>query len=90
MVNATNTFAEATERLDNNTWRRKEDEDRGSDRQDGSSEESNEEGEGGERRLQLAKVDKAGQALTPTFWFQYSCQARCIDSRHSEGITTSN
>ena len=50
MVNATIRFAEATERLNNNRWRHREEEDRGSDRQGGSSGGSDEEVEDGERR----------------------------------------
>lgn len=50
MVNATVRFAEATERLDNNRWRTEKRKAGGSDRQDGGSEDSDEEVEGGERR----------------------------------------
>ena len=64
MVNATIRFAEATERLDNNRWKHREEEDRASDRQDGDSEESDEGGEGRERRIAFreGRKDRLGTA----------------------------
>lgn len=62
MVNATVRFAEAIERLDNNTRRHKEKDDRGSDGQDGSN----------KNPTKKWEADKAAQAPPPTFRFRHS------------------